>query len=434
MKKNKITGLLLAFCLILTACNGQQVEDDSLESDSSTSEENESMSSSSSDDEDDSTISSYTLSFEFTRDGESTTLAKWEAAYIIGSWDDFNSFLPLTKSGNTYSYTFKDIEIGNYEYLAIACYRDKEPSFDECIYLVGDELTYSTLTISKGDSSKLVSVELIVDELQEVEETYKVVSESVADALCFMYYHGYSAGAADNWSGISVDYSDIHRLYLNDYLITDTDYTYDCIMTTRAATNEKYNYLYELTYTYYDGSSENYYGEYYDGRYWYDNLFNLIIDKILDGTPKLSNQLYYLTWMEYYAYYWYWDIYYPISSNPEAYPNYTLSAYVQRSNYGNYKVYVKVNGDWDNYDHFGDGLYLINEHDEEYMYATYDEEFYLYEWDYYYSFDNVNTFVGGEYDDLTIPEFNLKTTQVNKIQVLPYEGEVEEPEWTSRAF
>ncbi len=163
MKKTKLLSSVLVLGLILTLGSCNKKEDDSLSNESVESSEDIVTS-----------LSNYTLSITFIDETNNITyIPEYATAYIIGDFNSWGEFLPLTSSGNTYTYTFTSIEVGVHEFKGVMWYTGEVVSWDNCIEIItsgtgnasfqveateGDnytkELTYSlTLTLEPLSSA-----------------------------------------------------------------------------------------------------------------------------------------------------------------------------------------------------------------------------------------------------------------------------------------
>ncbi len=214
MKKTRLLTSIAALALILGlgACNTSDEESNNPKNDEETnsSEDNSGESSgSTSSDDGRVTIENLTLNITFlTAEGEPTALPKHTTGYIVGDWDNWSNFLPLTEvndetDGIYYTYTFETIYEGTYSFRGVMWYFDETISWDNYVEIfVSSSKDYETLEVTEelGSNAKIYFRENLTGEipdrinpdLDNVENLLGVASQvQYGDGLNFDAYHYY---------------------------------------------------------------------------------------------------------------------------------------------------------------------------------------------------------------------------------------------------
>ncbi len=150
MKTTKLFTTLAAFALVLGLGACDLTEDE--ETPTTSSDTSEPTGGDKGETEETSELTNYTVAFNFVdSDEEATSIPDYATAYIIGSWDSWGAFLPLTLDDGVYSYTFASIEAGTYEYKGVMWYTGEEVSWTNCVEIITEGTGNATLVVSEEE-------------------------------------------------------------------------------------------------------------------------------------------------------------------------------------------------------------------------------------------------------------------------------------------
>ncbi len=173
MEKTKLLTSICAFALVigLGAC------DKTTNDDATGSEENTDSDSSSSEPIPPQTINNLTISISFTDEQDyPVSIPDYGCAYIVGSFDSWETFIPLTIQEGVYSTTFEEIEVGSYEYKVVMWYTDYTVSWSDCVEITSEN---QTLEVTKDDEGKTLNYSYLLS--ASLEELGQVEGEEALD-------------------------------------------------------------------------------------------------------------------------------------------------------------------------------------------------------------------------------------------------------------
>lgn len=357
-------------------------------------------------------------------------------AYIIGSWDDWETFIPLVESNGVYSYTFDDLEVGLYEYKGVMWFDDEEVSWDDCVEIIPCNGENAILNVGSSDKGKkTIQVELA----EKLPERYQVVTTDVPTVLTFVNTNGYSSGITSDWT--DCEFTNARStLYVDDGKV-DGEYSYDYLYSGVAIEQDEVETSYESVSRVWPDGYGNGYINYYDGKeglLYQDSYYGVENNTSIqhwysyaEYSGTLDGDFLYLArnldtvsgdWLNYY-------------SRILDIEGLSMTGYMEQSQYGDTHIYVIYDTVVENYVDWidSDGSSIV--YDD---YATlvldvnYDYNGKLVSYTYDYE-EYVKTTYTGYYEyyyGVSVEEY----TGSQHMSMTRFKGKIEEPAWLDECF